>query len=94
MEVKFNFLFFSVTVRRGRDDSYIVYKSSLHLPGPDKSPIFSAFDPKDISGFHFSKLPRMQGGDSGFPGPGYYDIPGTIGIVAPYAIVKSSVSIH
>jgi len=93
MEVKFIF-YFRISSKGGRDDSFIVYKSSLHLPGPDKSPLYSAFDSKNMTGYHFSKLPKFH--NSGYlnSGPGFYDIPGTIGVIAPYARIKSTASIH
>ena len=97
MEVNFNYIiifYFRISSRSGRDDSFIVYKSSIHLPGPDKSPLYSAFDSKNTTGYHFGKVPKFY--DSGYKNlnPGFYDIPGTIGIIAPYARIKSTASIH
>lgn len=76
---------------KSRDDGFLINKSSLVLPGPEKSPIFSDFDSGRMTGYHFSKLPKFFDEKSPYPGPGHYDIPGSIGVIAPYARVKSIV---
>jgi hypothetical protein len=75
---------------QARDDFYFINRSSLSLPGPESSS-FSDFTPHKSTWFHFGRSPRLQDEKSLIPGPGHYDIPGSIGVIPPYARVKTSV---
>ena len=75
---------------KARDDTYFINKSSLVLPGPENSANISDFDPKRMTGFQFGKGPKLPDEKSTIPGPGHYDIPRTIGVIPPYARMKSS----
>ncbi len=74
-----------------RDDTYIVLKSSVPLPGPGTYPSKSEFAVKNKT-IRFSQLARfpVEKSGSGALGPGSYAINGTIGVVAGYHKIQTT----